>query len=82
MADLWVEKYRPDSLDGYVFKNENVKDQVNAWIEAGEVPGHMLFSGTQGTGKTTLALLLLKELFFVHLSYLLKKGFSQYQFLD
>jgi len=59
--DLWVEQYRPSSLDGYVFKNEDVQAQVEQWLKDGYTPGHMLFSGPQGTGKTTLAKLLLKE---------------------
>ena len=50
---LWVEKFRPGTLDGYV-GNEDIIDKVKIYIESGDVP-HLLFYGGAGTGKTTLA---------------------------
>jgi replication factor C small subunit len=57
--DLWVEKYRPATLDGYVFKNDKMRSQVEEWVgnpQGKTIPiPHILLSGVQGTGKTTLA---------------------------
>lgn len=50
---LWVEKFRPGTLDGYV-GNEHIIDKVKLYLESGDVP-HLLFYGQAGTGKTTLA---------------------------
>ena len=50
---LWVEKFRPGTLDGYV-GNEAVISKVQLYIKSGDVP-HLLFYGQAGTGKTTLA---------------------------
>jgi replication factor C small subunit len=50
---LWVESFRPDTLDGYI-GNEHIIDKVKIFIENGDVP-HLLFYGPAGTGKTTLA---------------------------
>jgi replication factor C small subunit len=50
---LWVEKFRPETLDGYV-GNEHIIDKVKLYLESGDVP-HLLFYGGAGTGKTTLA---------------------------
>ena len=61
MKDLWVEKYRPNSIDTYVFRDDNQHRQVAGWLEDGALP-HLLFSGAPGTGKTTLAKVLLQEL--------------------
>ena len=61
MRDLWVEKYRPNSIDSYVFRDDNQRKQVTGWKEDGALP-HLLFSGAPGTGKTTLAKVLLQEL--------------------
>ena len=61
MKDLWVEKYRPNSIDTYVFRDDNQHMQVAGWLEDGALP-HLLFSGAPGTGKTTLAKVLLQEL--------------------
>jgi DNA polymerase III delta prime subunit len=61
MNELWVEKYRPNTMDGYVFIDEAQRDQVAAWIKSGSIP-HLLFSGSPGTGKTTLSKMLINEL--------------------
>jgi replication factor C small subunit len=58
---LWVEKYRPDNISDYVFTDSRVKHQVEQWIKDGIIP-HLLFSGDPGTGKTTLAKVLIQEL--------------------
>ena len=50
---LWVEAFRPNTLDGYI-GNEHIIDKVRIFIENGDVP-HLLFYGQAGTGKTTLA---------------------------
>lgn len=50
---LWVESFRPNTLDGYV-GNEHIIEKVKVYIENGDVP-HLLFYGQAGTGKTTLA---------------------------
>lgn len=59
--DLWSEKYRPDTINGYVFKDAQHKRQVQQWVTEGGIP-HLLLAGLQGTGKTTLAKIILKEL--------------------
>jgi replication factor C small subunit len=61
MKDLWVEKYRPKTVDGYVFRDDAQKNQVKTWIKDKTIP-HLLFSGNAGIGKTTLAKLLFNEL--------------------
>lgn len=61
MHQLWTEKYRPQSLSDYVFKDQNQKRKIEKWISDGALP-HMLLSGAPGTGKTTIATVLFKEL--------------------
>lgn len=58
---LWVEQYRPNSVADYVFVDDRQRDQVTGWIKNESIP-HLLFSGEAGTGKTTLAKVLIHEL--------------------
>jgi len=61
MRELWVEKYRPKTVDGYVFRDEAQRKQVESWIKEGTIP-HLLLSGSAGIGKTTLAKVIFNEL--------------------
>jgi DNA polymerase III delta prime subunit len=61
MKKLWVEQYRPNTVDGYVFVDDAQREQVAQWIKDGTIP-HLMLSGSAGTGKTTLAKLLINEL--------------------
>ena len=57
---LWVEKYRPTRLENYV-GNEHLKAKVERYIKSNDVP-HLLLFGRAGTGKTTLAKLIVKNI--------------------
>jgi DNA polymerase III delta prime subunit len=61
MKELWVEKYRPSTVDGYVFRDDHQRKQVETWIKDVSIP-HLLLSGAAGIGKTTLAKILISEL--------------------
>jgi replication factor C small subunit len=58
---LWVEKYRPKTVEDYVFRDAHQKKQVQTWIKDKSIP-HLLLSGSPGIGKTTLAKVLLNEI--------------------
>ena len=56
---LWVERYRPVDLENYI-GNEHLKTKVSKYISTGDIP-HLLLHGKAGTGKTTLAKLLVSN---------------------
>lgn len=70
MQHLWTEKYRPATIDGYVFRDDQQRRQVETWIKDKSIP-NLLFSGNAGIGKTTLARILINEL-----------GIEQYDVLE
>ena len=61
MKELWVEKYRPKTVDGYVFRDDHQRKQIATWIKDKSIP-HLLLSGAAGIGKTTLAKILINEI--------------------
>jgi replication factor C small subunit len=61
MKKLWTEKYRPKTVDDYVFRDNYQRKQVETWIKDQSIP-HLLLSGNAGIGKTTLAKILINEI--------------------
>jgi replication factor C small subunit len=61
MRELWVEKWRPKTVDEYVFRDAHQRKQVETWIKDKSIP-HLLLSGSAGIGKTTLAKILINEI--------------------
>lgn len=59
---LWYEKYRPSNLDDYVWTNDDTKAKLEAWIADPIGHPHLLLVGPTGTGKTTLAMIIRKQL--------------------
>lgn len=70
IKQLWVEKYRPKTLNGYVFRDAHQRKQLETWVNEKSIP-HLLFSGSPGIGKTTVAKILINEL-----------GIEQYDVLE
>jgi replication factor C small subunit len=64
-VELWYEKYRPMSMNDYVWRDPQMRTRVEEWIKEGGLP-HLLLSGVSGTGKTSLAYLALKMLDIPH----------------
>lgn len=61
MIEVWTEKYRPDTLDDIVGQ-EKIVERLSAFEEQGTIP-HLMFAGPAGTGKTTSAVALAKDLY-------------------
>lgn len=60
-SDIWTEKYRPSLFEDLVGQQEIVK-RVKSLTQSMNIP-HLLFAGPAGTGKSTLALITIKDLF-------------------
>ena len=61
MQDIWIEKYRPKTLDDIVGQ-DNIIERLKAYVKTKNVP-HLIFAGPAGIGKTTSALALAREVF-------------------
>jgi DNA polymerase III delta prime subunit len=59
--DLWVERWRPKTLEDYVWSSDAQREQVKSWVTERKLP-HILMTGHPGVGKTSLALMLLQLL--------------------
>jgi replication factor C small subunit len=57
---IWTERYRPDTLEGYI-GNDVLRAKLEQYITNHDIP-HLLFYGTAGTGKTTAAKILVKNI--------------------
>ena len=58
--DLWVEQYRPKTIEDCILP-DHLKEMFTEIVKTGEVP-NLLFTGTAGLGKTTVARALCEEL--------------------
>src|SRR3989338_1679546 len=58
---IWTEKYRPDMFEGLVGQDEIVK-RIKNLVSSMNIP-HLLFTGPAGTGKSSLAIIIVKQLF-------------------
>jgi len=61
MEDIWIEKYRPKKLDD-VAGQSKIIERLKAYAKTKSVP-HLIFAGHAGTGKTTSAIALSREVF-------------------
>lgn len=58
---LWFEKYRPKTIDEYVFHDSSLKSATSKMIAERNIP-HLILSGVQGSGKSLLSEILISEL--------------------
>ena len=75
MKELWWSKYRPKTLDEYVFNNDSHRTQIEGWVQQGSIP-NLLLHGGGGLGKSALASLLV-ELLGVHERDILRSNGSK-----
>lgn len=61
MIDIWTEKYRPETLEEVV-GHDNIIERLSSFVEEDSIP-HLMFAGPAGTGKTTSAIALAKDLY-------------------
>ena len=74
---LWVEKYRPQTIEDCVLP-ESLKKTFREFIAQGELP-NFLFTGTAGVGKTTVAKALCNE---IGAEYLMINGSDEGRLID
>ena len=61
MLNIWTEKYRPSKLSDVIGEKGNI-NRLNAYVKDKNIP-HLIFAGSQGTGKTSTAIALAISLF-------------------
>jgi DNA polymerase III delta prime subunit len=61
IPDLWVDKYKPMTIDDYVFQNEEDRQRIKEWIKQGWTD-NLILAGPPGTGKTSLIRVVLNEI--------------------
>mgnify|MGYP002352961624 FL=1 len=61
MQEIWTEKYRPRKLTDIVGQKDIV-ERLSSYVRSGNLP-HLMFAGPAGTGKTTSALAMAKEMY-------------------
>lgn len=81
IAQLWVEKYRPKTIDDYVFTNPDTRAIVQHWVNEKSIP-HILLHGSAGTGKTTLAKILIRATEVEDIDVLLVNGSKEGRKID
>lgn len=60
-SNLWVDRYRPNTIAEVIFQDDRQQAQFQSFVEAGDIP-HLFLSGVQGTGKTSISKALMRDL--------------------